>query len=92
MTLPIVVASNQFFRCLDFCPPPGELDERPGACWRGPEESLPSNGCSEQNLGVAAAALGQSPWHRVFHSWDLCIHPAKPYGIPNDLTLPIQAC
>jgi len=45
-------------------------------------------GCSEQNLGVAAAALGQIPWHRVFHSWDLCIHPAKPYGIPNDLTPP----
>ena len=49
-------------------------------------------GCSEQNLGVAAAALGQIPWHRVFHSWDLCIHPAKPCGIPNDLTPPIQAC
>ena len=44
MNVPIFVASIQFrhFKRLYFCPP-GELGESPGACWRGPEESLPSN-------------------------------------------------
>ena len=42
-------------------PPPGELDERPGACWRGPEESLPSNRLQRTEPRCRRGRAGSKP-------------------------------